>query len=123
MKNGKWICALLVVGACAPIAERVASRPPAERAEFLAAECEDESWRGHDVGEHYHYTHRPENKEHAANVVKICRELSKPASDKRKLIEQCKTEAEGGTYKGKFVFQKHVDSLKEICDGFSLTQS
>lgn len=112
---------LLLLAACAtgPISERIASKSVAEKNEYLLSKCEDEAWRGHDVGDHHHYSLTPENKAHQANIKKICKELATTSGNKVHLIKQCKTEAGNGTYGGKFVFDKHVANLTEICDAFA----
>lgn len=124
MKNNLLLPTLILLAACAtgPISERIANKSSAEQNEYLLTECEDESWRGHDAGDHYHYAHKPENEAHAKNMKKICKELTQPTTNKAALIQQCKTEAASGTYGGKFVFAKHVQNLTEICDGFALVK-
>lgn len=120
MKHTILIPALLTIAACSttPLKERVAGKSQEERGSYLLAKCEDESWRGHDTSKHHHFRDKPENKTHAANMVKICEQLATAPANKAKLVSECKKEAANGSYETEFYFKEHAEILTEICEAF-----
>lgn len=112
----------MILAACSyePIAPQLKDKTLTEQKAFLLDECEDESWRGHDSGDHHHNMHKPENKAHIENIKRICKSLAMPNPDKKTLIPQCKIEAKNKAAfsNDKFVTE-HANRLVEICDGFA----
>jgi hypothetical protein len=118
------VCAIAITG-CSdrPIQAQLQGKSLAEQKEFLVAECESEAWQGHDIGTgiQRHNRYKQENKDHLADMKRICRALAEPGADKSLLIPECEMEAQNkASFTSERYLNAHINRLLEICTAFGL---